>query len=137
MRVGVPRETTAGERRVALVPETVGKLAAGGFELVVEKDAGAAASFPDDAYSQAGATIGDPWAADGVVKVRKPSAEERERLREDQLLIGFLEPLSDSDGVAAVAARGGAAFALESVARITRAQAVGAPSSQAAGGGYK
>ena len=77
MRVGVPRETTPGERRVALVPETVGKLAAAGFELVVEQGAGTAASFPDDAYTEAGATLGDPWEADGVVKVRKPSAEER------------------------------------------------------------
>ena len=61
MRVGVARETTQGERRVALVPETVGKLAAAGFELVVEPGAGAAASFPDDAYTAAGATLGDPW----------------------------------------------------------------------------
>ena len=72
MRVGIPRETTQGERRVALVPETVGKLAAAGFELVVEQGAGAAASFPDNAYTDAGAVSGDPWDADGVVKVRKP-----------------------------------------------------------------
>jgi proton-translocating NAD(P)+ transhydrogenase subunit alpha len=137
MRVGVPRETTEGERRVALVPETVGKLAAGGFELVVEQDAGASASFPDDAYSEAGATIGDPWEADGVVKVRKPSAEERDRLRAGQLLIGFLEPLSDSAGVEALGARGVTAFALESVPRITRAQTMDALSSQATVGGYK
>src|SRR6266700_2899271 len=99
MRVGIPRETTQSERRVALVPETVGKLAAGGFELVVEAGAGTAASFPDDAYSEAGATVGDPWDADGVVKVRKPSAEELGRLREGQLLIGFLEPLADPPGI--------------------------------------
>jgi NAD(P) transhydrogenase subunit alpha len=137
MRVGVPRETTEGERRVALVPETVGKLAAGGFELVVEQEAGAAASFPDEAYRGAGATIGDPWEADGVVKVRKPSAEERERFRAGQLLIGFLEPLSDSAGVEALGARGVTAFALESVPRITRAQTMDALSSQATVGGYK
>ena len=99
MRVGVPRETTPGERRVALVPETVGKLAAAGFELVVEPGAGDAASFPDDAYADAGATLGDPWDADGVVKVRKPSAEELGRLRDGQLLIGFLEPLADPRGI--------------------------------------
>ena len=80
MRVGIPRETTQGERRVALVPETVGKLAAQGFELVVEQAAGDAASFPDDAYTEAGATLGDPWEADGVVKVRKPSAEDARRI---------------------------------------------------------
>src|SRR6188472_3657157 len=101
MRVGIPRETTQGERRVALVPETVGRLAAAGFELVVEQGAGGAASFPDAAYSEAGALLGDPWEADGVVKVRKPSADERERLRSAQLLIAFLEPLSDEAGVEA------------------------------------
>ena len=137
MRVGIPRETTEGERRVALVPETVGKLAAGGFELVVEKGAGAPASFPDDAYSESGATIGDPWDADAVVKVRKPSAGEREQLRAGQLLIGFLEPLFDPAGVEALAARGVTAFALESVPRITRAQPMDALSSQATVGGYR
>ena len=95
MRVGIPRETTQGERRVALVPETVGKLAAAGFELIVEQGAGDAASFPDGAYTEAGATVGDPWGAEGVVKVRKPSPNELERLHSSQLLIAFLEPLSD------------------------------------------
>jgi NAD(P) transhydrogenase subunit alpha len=137
MRVGIPRETAQGERRVALVPETVGKLAAGGFELVVESGAGAAASFPDDAYTDAGATLGDPWSADGVAKVRKPSVEELDRLRSGQLLIGFLEPLSDPDGIEALAARGVTAFAMESIPRITRAQPMDALSSQATVGGYK
>jgi H+-translocating NAD(P) transhydrogenase subunit alpha len=137
MRVGIPRETTQGERRVALVPETIGKLSAQGFEAVVEEGAGDAASFPDDAYVDAGAVLGDPWEADGVLKVRKPSEGERERLRAGQLLIGFLEPLSDRAGVEALAAAGVTAFALESVPRITRAQAMDALSSQATVGGYK
>jgi H+-translocating NAD(P) transhydrogenase subunit alpha len=137
MRVGIPRETTEGERRVALVPETVGKLAAQGFELVVEQGAGGAASFPDDAYVEAGAAVGDPWDSDGVAKVRKPSAEERGRLHSGQVLIGFLEPLSDQAGVEALASAGVTAFALESVPRITRAQAMDALSSQATVGGYK
>ena len=137
MRVGIPRETTQGERRVALVPESVGKLAAAGFELVVETGAGDAASFPDSAYTEAGATLGDPWAADGVVKVRKPSADELERLGAGQLLVGFLEPLSDQADVETLAARGVTAFALESVPRITRAQPMDALSSQATVGGYK
>jgi NAD(P) transhydrogenase subunit alpha len=137
MRVGIPRETTQGERRVALVPETVGKLATGGFELIVEQGAGEAASFPDDSYTEAGATVGDPWDADGVVKVRKPTTAERDRLRTGQLLIGFLEPLSDAAGVEALAERGVTAFALESVPRITRAQPMDALSSQATVGGYK
>jgi NAD(P) transhydrogenase subunit alpha len=137
MRVGIPRETAQGERRVALVPETVGKLAGAGFELVVEPGAGTAASFPDGAYSEAGAALGDPWEADGVVKVRKPSPDERERLRSGQLLIAFLEPLSDQAGAEALAERGVTAFALESVPRITRAQPMDALSSQATVGGYK
>ena len=118
MNVGVARETTQGERRVALVPETVGKLIAAGFELVVEPGAGAAASFPDAAYTDAGATLGDPWGADVVVKVRKPSADEVAKLRNGQLLIGFLDPLADREGVEALAGRGVVAFAMESIPRI-------------------
>ncbi|HET9115366.1 MAG TPA: hypothetical protein VFN33_04660, partial [Gaiellaceae bacterium] len=137
MRIGIPRETTDGERRVAVVPETVGKLAPAGFEVVVEPGAGAAASFPDEAYTAAGATVGDPWEAEAVVKVRKPSTEELGRLRSGRLLIGFLEPLSDPAGIEALASRGVTAFALESVPRITRAQAMDALSSQATVGGYK
>jgi NAD(P) transhydrogenase subunit alpha len=137
MRVGIPRETIEGERRVALVPETVAKLAAAGFELVAEAGAGAAASFPDDAYTEAGATLGDPWETQAVVKVRKPSAEEVARLGSGRLLIGLLEPLSDAAGIEALRARGVTAFALESIPRITRAQSMDALSSQATVGGYK
>jgi NAD(P) transhydrogenase subunit alpha len=134
MRVGVARETAPGERRVALVPETVGKLSAAGFEIVVEPGAGEAASFPDDTYAAAGATLGSPWDADAVASVRRPDPSQ---LREGQLLIGFLDPLADTDGVAALAARGVIAFAMESVPRITRAQPMDALSSQATVGGYK
>ncbi len=137
MKVGVARETTQGERRVALVPETVGKLIAAGFELVVEPGAGAAASFPDAAYTAAGASLGDPWGADVVVKVRKPSADEVAKLRNGQLLIGFLDPLADREGVEALAGRGVVAFAMESIPRTTRAQSMDALSSQATVGGYK
>jgi len=137
MRVGVTCESTTGERRVALVPETVAKLVAAGFEIVVEPGAGAPASFPDADYAEAGASLGDPWAADAVVKVRKPSAEEIAKLRSGQLLIGFLEPLSDPAGLEALAARGVTAFALESIPRTTRAQSMDALSSQATVGGYK
>src|SRR5579884_4453027 len=137
MRVGVARESASGERRVALVPETVGKLAAAGFELVVEPGAGEPASFPDGAYRDAGAALGDPWDAEAVVKVRKPSAAERERLHAGQLLVGFLEPLSDPAGVEALSERGVTAFALEAIPRITRAQPMDALSSQATVGGYK
>jgi NAD(P) transhydrogenase subunit alpha len=134
MRVGVVRETAPGERRVALVPETAGKLAAAGFEVVVEPGAGAAASFPDQAYIDAGATTGSPWEADVVVAVRRPDPA---LLRSGQLLIAYLEPLSDREGVEQLAARGVTAFAMESIPRITRAQSMDALSSQATVGGYR
>jgi NAD(P) transhydrogenase subunit alpha len=134
MRVGVVRETAPGERRVALVPETAGKLAAAGFEVVVEPGAGAAASFPDDAYTAAGATLGSPWESDVVVAVRKP---DEAQLRQGQLLIGFLEPLSDPEGLRQLEARGVIAFAMESIPRTTRAQSMDALSSQATVSGYK
>jgi len=119
------------------VPETAGKLVAAGFEVVVEPDAGAAASFPDEAYREAGATLASPWDADVVVKVRKPDESEIARLRDGQLLIAFLDPLADPDGIARLDAKGVVAFAMESIPRITRAQPMDALSSQATVGGYK
>src|SRR6187200_2346587 len=112
MRIGVPKESAAGERRVALVPELVSKLVPKGFEVLVERGAGAAASFPDAAYEEAGAQIvDDVWSdADAVVKVQKPSAEEVTRLREGQLLVGFLQPLTDVEGIERLGQRGVVAF---------------------------
>jgi NAD(P) transhydrogenase subunit alpha len=135
MKVGVPKETAADERRVALVPELAAKL--DGIEVVVEQGAGGAASFMDDAYTEAGAAIGDPWAADLVAKVRKPSADEVGKLRDGQVLIGFLQPLTDQEGLERLASRGVTAFAMESIPRITRAQSMDALSSQATVSGYK
>ena len=97
MRVGVPRETAPGERRVALVPESIRRLT--GVEVVVETGAGAAAGADDDAFRDTGATIGDPWAADVVAKVGKPSPEEGARLQPGTVLIGFLQPLTDAQGI--------------------------------------
>ena len=77
MKIGVPKETTPGERRVALVPETVSRLAKSGNTVVVERGAGEASSFPDRLYADAGATIGDPYAAELVVKVQKPTTSSR------------------------------------------------------------
>ena len=137
MRIGVPKETAAGERRVALVPELVTKLTESGIDVVVEAGAGEAASFTDEAFREAGAELGDPWAAEVVAKVRKPSDEELGRLREGQVLIGFLQPLTDQEGIARIASRGVTAFAMESIPRITRAQPMDALSSQATVSGYK
>jgi NAD(P) transhydrogenase subunit alpha len=136
MRLGIPRETTSGERRVALVPETIGRLGSG-IDVVVESGAGDAASFGDDAYTEAGATIGDPWSADVVAKVAPPTADEVARLHAGQVLIAFLQPLTDAAGIERLAAAGVHAFALESVPRITRAQPMDALSSQATVSGYQ
>ena len=137
MKVGVPKETAAGERRVALVPDIVAKLVAAGIDVVVEPGAGIAASFTDDAFKEAGATLGSPWEAEIVAKVRKPSADEVARLSEGQVLIGFLQPLTDKEGIEQLSSRGVTAFAMESIPRITRAQPMDALSSQATVSGYK
>ena len=132
----MPKETAAGEHRVALVPETIGRLA-DGVDVVVEAGAGDAAGFPDAAYGEAGAAIGDPWGADVVVKVAAPSADETARLHEGQALIAFLAPLTDTAGVERLASAGVNGLALESIPRITRAQPMDALSSQATVAGYK
>ena len=104
----------------------------------VERSAGTAASFRDSAYEEAGARIvDDVFDAEGIVKVRKPSAQELDRLREGQLLIAFLEPLTDPEGIERLGARGVVAFAMESIPRITRAQPMDALSSQSNVAGYK
>jgi NAD(P) transhydrogenase subunit alpha len=141
MRVAVPRETAAGERRVALVPDAVTRLAAAGFEVVVERGAGTAAGFPDAAYAEAGATAADAAAlldgAGALLRVAPPSESEADGLPADLVLIGFLAPLSDPDGIERLAARGVVGFAMESIPRITRAQAMDALSSQSTVAGYK
>ena len=137
MKIGVPKETAPDERRVALVPEIVAKLSQAGFDVVVEPGAGEAASFTDDAFREAGATLGDPWDAELIAKVRKPTADEVDRLHEGQVLIGHLQPLTDAEGIERLTARGVTAFAMESIPRITRAQSMDALSSQATVSGYK
>ncbi len=142
MKVGVARETAAGERRVALVPETLGKLTSAGLEILVEAGAGAGASIPDQAYADAGATVvstADLYAgADVVVRVQKPSAAEVALLRSGQAVIGFLAPLIDPATAAALAARGVTAISLDALPRtLSRAQSMDALSSQANVGGYK
>jgi NAD(P) transhydrogenase subunit alpha len=141
MKIGVPKETAAGEKRVALVPEVVKKLASAGHLVLVERGAGDGALIPDSAYEEAGAELtDDPAAVFGcqvVVKVAPPSAEETGRLRSESVLIGFLAPLSNGEGIRAIAATGATSFALESVPRISRAQSMDALSSQANIAGYR
>ena len=141
MRVAVPKETAPGERRVALVPEMIARLAPTGFDVAVERGAGDAASFPDEAYLEAGATVvasGDLYGGSGaVVRVQGPSDGEVALLPEGVVLIGFLQPLGDPAGIERLAARGVTAFAMESIPRISRAQSMDALSSQATVAGYK
>ncbi|MFL5928410.1 MAG: Re/Si-specific NAD(P)(+) transhydrogenase subunit alpha, partial [Gaiellaceae bacterium] len=136
MRLGIAKESRPGERRVALVPETLGRLG-DGIEVIVEAGAGEAAAFSDDAYSEAGAELGNPWSADVVAKVATPTTNEVARLRAGQVLIAFLQPLTDTEGIERLNAAGVHAFALESIPRITRAQPMDALSSQATVSGYK
>ncbi len=141
MRVAVPKETAEGERRVALVPELVRKLAAGGFDVAVERGAGEGASFSDAEYEEAGARVAARdeilGEAGAVVKVQKPSPDEIGHLPQGSVLIGFLQPLSDPQGIEHLVQRGVTGFALESIPRITRAQPMDALSSQATVAGYK
>jgi H+-translocating NAD(P) transhydrogenase subunit alpha len=141
MRVGVPKETAEREKRVALVPEVVRKLAAREHEVVVEEGAGRAALIPDALFEEVGATVtADPgavWGADVVVKVAPPSPEEAARLAPGSVLVGFLQPLTAPDAVRALARSGATAFALEAVPRISRAQSMDALSSQSNVAGYR
>ena len=141
MRVAVPNETGAGERRVALVPDSVGRLTAAGFSIAVEQGAGADAGFADAAYAAAGAEVvaGDELLAHGeaIVRVGPPAADEVVTLAPGTVVIGFLNPLSDPAGIARLAERGVVAFAMESIPRITRAQSMDALSSQSTVAGYK
>ena len=139
MRVGVPKESREGERRVALIPDSVGSLSGERLELVVESGAGEAAGHPDSAYSEAGASVGsgdDAWGADVVTKVAVPTLDEIDRLHAGQVLVGHLAPLTSPETNKALAEQGVTSFAMEAIPRITRAQAMDALSSQANVSGY-
>lgn len=139
MQIGIPRETRAGETRVAATPETVKKLVAQGHQLVVEAGAGIAASLPDDAYAAAGARIGtaaEALSSALVLKVCAPSADELAQMKEGSVLVGMLDPFDDAT-IAALAERGLTAFALEAAPRTSRAQSLDVLSSQANIAGYK
>jgi NAD(P) transhydrogenase subunit alpha len=133
MRIGVPKETAEGERRVALVPDVVARLKRAGHDVVIEPGAGAAASIPDDAFADAGAELGDPWGAQVIARV---APGEPAGLQADHVLIGFLAPLTNAEGIEAIARTGATAFAMEAIPRISRAQSMDALSSQATVAGY-
>jgi NAD(P) transhydrogenase subunit alpha len=126
---------------VALVPETVSKLRSAGFDMRIERAAGSEAGFSDEEYADAGAELADGTAllegADCVARVARPSAGEVDAMSRGTVLIGFLDPLTDTDGIARLRQQGIVAFAMESIPRITRAQSMDALSSQATVAGYK
>ena len=142
MKVGVVKETLPGERRVAVVPDTVAKLVAAKLEVAIQAGAGSEAFYADDAYQKAGGTL-VPEAravlsqADAVLKVQPPSPDEVGALKNGAILISFLQPSAHADVVKALAAQKVTAFSLELVPRISRAQSMDALSSQAGVAGYK
>ena len=129
-----------GERRVALVPEAVGRLTKAGTEVLVESGAGTGSGHSDETYRAAGATVGDRGAAFGadlVVKVQKPSAEEIGLLREGAALVATIQPLTNTHTVRALAARRTTALSMDAIPRVTRAQPMDSLSSQSNIAGYK
>jgi NAD(P) transhydrogenase subunit alpha len=140
--IAIPKERRAGETRVAATPETVKKFKGLGLDVIVEKDAGAAARFSDADYQTAGAAIAADAAsalkdADIVLKVRGPSADEIGLLKKGAVLAALLAPATEKDTAAKLAAAGILAFAMEFLPRISRAQAMDVLSSQANLAGYK
>src|SRR5947209_2660676 len=141
MRIGVPKETAAGEHRVALVPEVVGKLKAKGLDVVVQSGAGADALLSDGAFAEAGATVSpdaaEVWGADVVVTIAPPDPQAIRGLGHGSVLIGFLAPLTSPTTTRALADAKATAFAMEAIPRISRAQAMDALSSQSNVAGYR
>jgi len=142
IRVGVTREVVPGERRVALVPETVARLCKQGHEVLVEAASGAASFFPDAAYAEAGARVVADRAAlcreaEVLVKVQPPTPAEVADYRRGQVLIGYLQAHRNDETIRALRDQGVTSFAMELVPRITRAQSMDALSSQGTVAGYK
>jgi NAD(P) transhydrogenase subunit alpha len=139
MRIGVPKESAEGEKRVALIPEVVASLTERDLEVAVESGAGEASGHPDETYTEAGASVGsaeDAWSSDIVLHVAVPTVEEIGRVGSGKVLIGFLAPLTATDTTRALASGDVTSFAIEAVPRITRAQAMDGLSSQANVAGY-
>ena len=142
MKIGVPKESHPGERRVATTPDVASKLQKLGYEVVVEKDAGSEASFSDEAYKEAGCSIAgsaaDIWSgSDIILKVRPPEAGEAGGLKDSQTLISFLYPAQNPELLEKLTRSGGTALAMDSVPRISRAQKMDALSSMANIAGYR
>ncbi len=142
MLIGVPTETAPGERRVALVPETVARLLKAGASVLVQRGAGERAAYRDPAYEEAGAALAADAAdlygrADTIVKVNRPTDDELNLIRDGSTLIAFLAPLGDPASVERLARKRLTALSMDAIPRISRAQSMDALSSQANVGGYK
>ena len=142
MKIGAPKETFDGEKRVAMSPQSAAALKKLGYDCLIETGAGAAARFSDAAYAEAGATVVPDaaalWAeADIVAKVRAPTPEEIERAREGQVVIGFIYPAQNPELLESLKARGVTTIAMDMVPRISRAQKMDALSSMANIAGYR
>jgi NAD(P) transhydrogenase subunit alpha len=142
MHVAVPRESAPGERRVAAVPEVLGRLSAASIDVTIEAGAGAGALHADDAYVAAGAAIAPDWStlfdgADVTCKVQAPTVEEAGRLPEGSALVCLLQPAADLEMIKVLVARRIGAFSLDLLPRISRAQGMDALSSQATVTGYR
>lgn len=141
MQISVPAETTANERRAALIPDTTKKLVRAGFDVVVQSGLGVEAGFSDESYTEAGATIstdraGLLAAGDIVLRVRKPDIDEVSQLKQGSIHISYLDPYNERELVDALAKRGVSAISMEMIPRTTRAQKMDALSSQANLAGY-
>ena len=142
MKIGIPKEIYPGERRVAATPDTAKRLQSQGFSVLVETGAGAAAEFSDEAFAAVGCGIAPSaealWRdADIVLKVRPPTAQEADRLREGQVLISFIYPAQNKELVERLAARKAIVLGMDAVPRISRAQKLDALSSMANISGYR
>lgn len=137
MLIGIPRESLPGETRVAATPQTVGQIIKLGYEVVVESGAGAASSFSDAAYVEAGAEIGSPWDADVVLKVNAPDDAEIGKLRDGTTLVSLISPALKPELVEKLSTRPITVLAMDAVPRISRAQSLDVLSSMANIAGYR
>ena len=140
MKVGVPRESAAGETRVALIPASVPALKKAGLDVIVEAGAGTAAGFLDEQYQAQGASTGsrsDVFGTSDVILQVRSAPGEPARLKNNQTVIGFADPLGSPAGIASLARSGANLFSMELMPRITRAQTMDALSSMATVAGYK
>jgi len=137
MIIGIPRESHAGETRVAATPQTVGQLLKLGYSVVVESGAGDASSFSDAAYVEAGAETGDAWAADVLLKVNAPTDSEIASLKDHATLVSLISPALNPELVEKLSARPITVLAMDAVPRISRAQSLDVLSSMANIAGYR